>query len=84
MNAKPHLSAKDIRDVVGDIDDLKAAAIADMDPSIEELEEAVAWAQAESDVMGELERSSNAVVAALYELLVSELPPEEERERPAP
>lgn len=84
MNANPRLSVKDIREVVGNIDDLKAAAIAEMAPSIEELEEAVAWAQGESDVMAELEQPSDAVVAALHDLLVSELPPEEERERPAP
>jgi hypothetical protein len=66
------LTQQDVRDIVGDLDDAKIAAILATGASPEELEEAAAWAAGESDVMGDLERPLDGVVAGLYEILTAD------------
>jgi hypothetical protein len=66
-----HLTPQGIKDVVGDLDDAKLAAILAIGANFEEIEEAVAWASGESDVMGDLERPLEGVVARLYEILTA-------------
>ncbi len=58
--------------VVGDIDDMRAAEIIATGATIEELEEAVAWAARESDVMGDLRLRGSPVVGKVYDLLTAE------------
>jgi hypothetical protein len=68
---RPSLTPQDVRDIVGDLDDAKVAAILATGANAEQLEEAMAWASDESDVMGELERPLAGVVARLYEILMT-------------
>jgi DNA polymerase III gamma/tau subunit len=65
------ITPQDVRDIVGALDDAKVAALLATGAKPEELEEAMAWASGESDVMGELERPLEGVVARLYEILMS-------------
>ena len=65
------LTPQDVRDIVGDLDDAKIAAILATGANAEQLEEAMAWASGESDVMGDLERPLTGVVARLYHVLMT-------------
>lgn len=66
----------EIREMVGDVEAAKLEAILATRATPGQIEEAVAWAAGESDVLGgELERPLSGPVAAVYEILVSELPP---------
>ena len=65
------LTPQDVKDIVGDLDDAKIAAILATGANAEELEEAVAWASGESDVMGDLERPLTGKVAQLYDILMT-------------
>jgi hypothetical protein len=66
----PSLTPQDVRDIVGALDDAKIAAILATSANTEELEEAMAWASGESDVMG-LERPLASVVGQLYDILMT-------------
>jgi hypothetical protein len=71
----------EIRDMVGDIEATKLEAILATGATPGQIEEAMAWAAGESDVMGgELERPLAGPVAVVYEILASELPPLEDRD----
>jgi hypothetical protein len=71
----------EIRAIVGDLEAAKLEAILATGASPGQIEEAMAWAAGESDVMGgELERPLAGPVAAVYEILASELPPLEDRD----
>ena len=67
----PSLTLQDVKDVVGDLDDAKIAAIVATGANAEQLEEAMAWAAGESDVMGDLERPLTGAVAELYDILMT-------------
>jgi|GEM_PF-997270 len=78
------LTHDDVVELVKDITDARAAAILATGATIEEFEEAVAWAFGESDVMGEQERKPlSGTVAKVYEILIAELGPDE-NEAPPP
>jgi hypothetical protein len=66
------LTHEQIAGVVGEIDDMRAAEIIATGATIEELEEAVAWAARESDVMGDLRLRGSSVVGQVYDLLTAE------------
>ena len=68
--------------IVGRLDDAKLAAIAALRPTVEEVEEAVAWAAGESDVMGKARTPLSGAAARVFEILTTELPPESDREEP--
>jgi hypothetical protein len=71
----------EIRDMVGDIEAAKLEAILATGATPGQIEEAMAWAAGESDVMGgELERPLAGPVAGVYEILASELPPLEDHD----
>jgi hypothetical protein len=70
--APDKLTHKQIAGIVGDIDDICAAEIIATGATIEELEEAVAWAARESDVMGDLRLRGSSVVGKVYDLLTAE------------
>ena len=71
----------EIREMVGDVEAAKLEAILAMRATPGQIEEAMAWAAGESDVMGgQLGRPLAGPVAAVYEILASELPPLEERD----
>ena len=66
------LSHAQIAEIVGEIDDIKAARIIATGATTEDLEEAVAWAAGESDVMGDMRLRANTVVHTLYDILTAE------------
>jgi hypothetical protein len=71
----------EIRQMVGDVEAAKLEAILATGATPGQIEEAMAWASGESDVMGgELERPLSGPVAAVYEILASELPSLDERD----
>ena len=71
----------EIRELVGDLEAAKLEAILATGATAGQIEEAMAWAAGESDVMGgELERLLAGPVAVVYEILASELPPLEDRD----
>ena len=71
----------EIREMVGDVEAAKLEAILATGATPGEIEQAMAWVAGESDVMGgELERPLSGPVAAVYEILASELPPLDERD----
>ena len=65
------LSAGEVRRIAGDISDARVLAILDLAPSRDELEQAVAWAEGQSDVLGELELPLSVVVGELHEILTA-------------
>lgn len=70
MGAAPGpLSRGRILHVAGDIDDAKVAAIEALHATLEELEEAVAWAGGETDILGEARLPLTGKVAELYDIL---------------
>ncbi len=71
----------EIRALVGDVDEARLEAILALRPTPAQLEEALAWAAGESDVMGDLERPLAGTVAAIYDILTSDEAFEEDRER---
>ena len=71
-SAPKTLTHEQINEVVGDIDGMRAAEIIATGATIEELEEAVAWAARESDVMGDLRLRGSPVVGKVYDLLTAE------------
>ncbi len=77
---KPSLTHDEILGVAGDIGDAKAAAIEATGATREELEEAVAWAVGESDVMGDMRLPLAGRTAALYDILTADEDYGEERD----
>ena len=75
------LTASEIRRIVGDITDAKVMAILATDPSLEDLEEAVAWVEGETDVLGDLNLPMTGKVGEIYEILTAGEEWEEEPRR---
>ena len=73
------LTHEQIVELVGDIPDAKAVAIIATQGTFQDLEEAVAWASGESDVMGEAELPLAGAAAKIYEILDADLERVEER-----
>lgn len=68
-----------IHEAVGDIGDAAIAAIMETGASLEQFEEAAAWAAGESDVMGSTRIHPDPVVQAIYDILTSGEAFEEDR-----
>lgn len=66
------LTAELIAESLGEISDAKMAAVLATGATVEEFEEALAWATGESDVMGELEKRLDGTAALVYDILTSE------------
>lgn len=66
------VTQQEIKGILGNLDDASIAAILEIGPSVKELEEAMAWASGESDVMGELERPLDGAVASVYDILTQD------------
>lgn len=69
---KASLTHDQILRVAGDISDAKVAAIEATRATLEELEEAVAWAVGESDVMGDQRRPLAGRISDLYDILTAD------------
>jgi hypothetical protein len=65
------LTSELIREALGDIDDAMTAAIIDTEATLQDFEEAVAWATGESDVMGESGHDLEGVAADIYDILTA-------------
>ncbi len=74
------LTHDQIAHIVGDIDDVKAAAIIATGANLEQLEEAVAWASGIGRVGKDLERPLAGVVAEIYRILTIDQEYGEERD----
>ena len=69
---KLQVRAEQIIDIVGPLTDARVMAIIATGATIEQIEEAAAWADGESDVMGDLRLPANSSVAAVYDILRTE------------
>ena len=63
------VAAEDLKRLLGDIDDDKIVEILDLEPTIAEVEEAVAWCLGESDVMGSARKPLRGKAARIFEIL---------------
>jgi hypothetical protein len=66
------LTHAQVVEIAGQVDDIMAARIIATGATAEDLEEAVAWAAGESDVMGLERKRANTVVHSLYNILTAE------------
>jgi hypothetical protein len=66
------LTAEQIIDIAGPLADDRIMAIIATGATVEELEEAAAWADGESDVMADLRVRATGPVAAVYDILRAE------------
>jgi hypothetical protein len=71
-SAAVKLSHDDVIRLCRDILDWKVHAILALGASIEDLEEAVAWASGEDDMMGKERKPLSGVVAEIYDVLTSD------------
>ena len=65
-------TASDAVEILGPMPDARIAAILATGATVEQLEEAAAWAAGESDVMGDLRRPVIGPVAEIYEILTTD------------
>ena len=70
-------SISQVRHVLGEIDDAKLAAILALDPSFEEVEEAVMWAYGRPQVEGNSRWPLAGKVGEIFEILISDLAEED-------
>lgn len=66
------LTSEIVMQALGDTGAAKVAAIVATEATVEEFEEALAWASGESDVMTTLERPAAGNVAVIYEILTAD------------
>jgi hypothetical protein len=71
-------SPAEVRSITGSIEDFKMAAILATGASPGEIEEAVALAAGESDVLGDSRVRPDTVVAKVYEILTADRPSQEQ------
>jgi hypothetical protein len=78
MESAPRPARLDeIRALVGDLEAAELEAILATGATPAQIEQALAWAAGESDVMGDEERRLHGAVAAVYDILVTEETAEE-------
>ena len=63
-----------IVEIAGETSDAKLAAIIGTGATVEDLEEAVAWASGESDVMGDERLPLSGLASAVYDILTADEP----------
>jgi transposase len=80
-SASQALTRNRVVSMVGHLEDAKIAAILATRATVRDLEEAIAWARAESDVMGELEKRLDEPAAQVYRILMTSEEPEPDRAR---
>jgi hypothetical protein len=74
-----HQTVEDLRHILGDIDDIKAAEILALAPTAEELEIAVLWAEGKEDIVATRGGTLSGKTAEIYEILTAD---EEDGEPP--
>jgi len=73
------LTHDDVVALVGDLEDEAIAEIIATGATARDLDEAIAWAESESDVMGELERRMGEPATTVYRILMTRKEPEPDR-----
>lgn len=71
-NRDEKATANDIVEICGALTDARVAAILATGATLEEVEEAAAWASGENDVMGQLRRPATGPVAVVVDILTSD------------
>jgi hypothetical protein len=61
----------ELRRITGDIDDATAASILSLDPTLEDVEEAVAWAEGRGDAPGNGSWPLTGKAGEIFEILVA-------------
>jgi replicative superfamily II helicase len=74
------VTAAQVIEIVGTLTDARVMAIIATGATIEQIEEAAAWADGESDVMGDLRLRAAPPVIAVYEILRDEQKYAEDRD----
>jgi hypothetical protein len=74
---KALLDHNEVRRLCGDVPDWKIAAIMALEPTPEEVEEALAWSSGEDDVMADARKQLTGKVAEICEILVSDEEPDD-------
>lgn len=74
LNGSPAatITAQHVVEIVGPLTDARIMAIVATGATVEQLEEATAWAAGESDAMGALERPVAGPVAEIYDILTAD------------
>lgn len=62
----------EVRNILGDVDDVKLTAILALEPMLEEVEEAVSWADG-MEIKGNSEWPLKGKVGEIYDILTAEL-----------
>jgi hypothetical protein len=78
-HALRRLTHDDVAALVGDLEDAKIAEILALGATARDLDEAIAWAEAESDVMGEFEKRLGEPAVSVYRILMTRKEVEPER-----
>jgi len=68
----PPVTRAQIKEIVGEMDDIKAARIIASGATLDDLEQAAAWAAGESDVMSAALLRASVKVQAVYDILTAE------------
>ena len=76
------LGHDDVRRICGDVVDSTVEAIIETGATLEELEEAIAWASGEDDVMGEERKPLTGRAAEVYDILAADEEFAEDERRP--
>jgi hypothetical protein len=72
------LTHDDVVALVGDLDDAKVAEILATGATARDVDEAIAWAEEASDVMGKLGKRLGGRAAKVYDILITRKPVEPE------
>lgn len=76
---QPTIDSQELRGMLGDVDDERLVEIIALRPSRADIEVALAWAAAESDVMGEARKPLTGIAAEVYEILCGDSEFEDDR-----
>jgi len=73
-----------VAEIAGELDDVRIAEIIATGATLEELEQAIAWASGSNRPARDLDRPLSGRIAQLYDILTTDLGFEEEAEEAAP
>ncbi len=68
----------ELRRLIGDMDDTKLSAILALEPTVADIEEAIAWTEGSADTLGNGPWPLTGKVAEIFEILVAGLAEESE------
>lgn len=66
------VNTRELRSIVGDIDEAKIIEILKLNPSVTDLEEAVIWAGGDGDTLGKQGHPLVGTVAQIFEILTAD------------